>query len=132
VVFQGRVTELAPVVDPSSRTMEIKVGVDNTLSRLKAGMFAKVKIVTQEKTGVVKVPASALIQRFGEEYVFVAEADAEGFFARKRLVTQGIVIDGVMEVEKGLNAGDDVVVRGQSLLTDGARLNIVDRLAPLQ
>ena len=58
--FRGRVTEISPTVDPASRTMEVKVGVENTGSRLKAGMFAKVKVITEHKENIVKIPSSAL------------------------------------------------------------------------
>ncbi|AEF82441.1 efflux RND transporter periplasmic adaptor subunit [Leadbettera azotonutricia] len=132
-VFHGRITEISPVVDPSSRTMEVRIGVDSA-SKLKAGMFAKVRIITEHKNNIVKIPSSALIQRFGEDYVFVAETDpdnAEGFVAVKKIVAPGILIDGVLEIQQGLKPNDAVIVRGQSLLNDGAKVNVVDRIAPL-
>jgi multidrug efflux pump subunit AcrA (membrane-fusion protein) len=133
-VFQGRITELSPVVDPSSRTMEIRISVTNTGNRLKAGMFAKVRIITETKNNIVKLPTTALLQRFGEDYVFTVETDpTDPAFqvARKKIVVPGISIDGAMEVQQGLNPDDEVIVRGQSLLEDGARVNVVDRVAPL-
>ncbi|MDR1047953.1 MAG: efflux RND transporter periplasmic adaptor subunit, partial [Treponema sp.] len=42
-VFRGTISEVSPVVDPASRTMEVRVNVDNPGSRLKSGMFAKVR-----------------------------------------------------------------------------------------
>jgi len=133
-VFRGRVTEISPVVDPTSRTMEVRIVVDNAGTRLKSGMFAKVKIITEQKENVVKVPSSALLQRFGEDYVFVAipnPAEPGSYTAQKRIITTGIIIDGVMEVERGLNPGDNVIVRGQGLLDDGSKINIVDRVTPI-
>jgi multidrug efflux pump subunit AcrA (membrane-fusion protein) len=133
-IFRGRISEISPVVDPSSRTMEIRISVDNAGSRLKAGMFAKVRIVTEQKDNIVKIPSTALLQRFGEDYVFIAEVDPEnpeGFTARKKIVVSGIHIDGVLEIQQGLKAGDNVIVRGQALLDDGTKVNIVERLAPL-
>jgi len=125
--FSGTITETAPVVDPTSRTMEVKVGVENRGSRLKAGMFAKVRIITEEHDNIVKLPASALIQRFGESYVFVAEPYGDSLSARKRTVKPGILIDGVLEIQEGLAAGEEVIIRGQSLLEDGSRVNVIDR-----
>ena len=133
-VFTGRVSEVSPTVDPSSRTLDIRIAVDNAGSKLKAGMFAKVKIITEQKDNVVKIPAAAMIQRFGEYYVFTAAADPEnpgGFMAVKQTVIPGIQIDGILEVQQGLKPGDDVIVRGHTLLEDGARINIVERTAPL-
>jgi multidrug efflux pump subunit AcrA (membrane-fusion protein) len=131
-VFRGTVSKVAPTVDPSSRTMEIRVNVDNPGSRLKAGMFAKVRIVTEQKQNIVKIPSGAMIQRFGENYVFVAELNGgEGYVARRKTVTPGILVDGVLEVRDGLSSNDEIIVRGQTLLDDGVKINIIDRIAPL-
>jgi multidrug efflux pump subunit AcrA (membrane-fusion protein) len=133
-VFQGRIIELSPVVDPASRTMEVKVGVTNTGNKLKVGMFAKVRIVTETKDNIVKIPASAMLQRFGESYVFTVETDTTDpafLAARKRIVVPGISIDGALEIQQGLEPNDEVIVRGQTLLEDGARVNVIDRIAPL-
>jgi multidrug efflux pump subunit AcrA (membrane-fusion protein) len=97
-------------------------------------MFAKVRIITEEKEGIVKIPASAVIQRFGETYLFSVETDtAEPSMrvARKKNIAPGILIDGVMEVEQGLEPDEEIVIRGQTLLEDGARINIIDQTAPL-
>jgi multidrug efflux pump subunit AcrA (membrane-fusion protein) len=132
-VFRGTVSEVAPTVDPSSRTMEIRVNVENPGSRLKAGMFAKVRIITEQKQNIVKIPSHAMLQRFGESYVFVAEpdGDGEGYVARRKTVTPGILVDGVLEIREGLSSKDEIIVRGQTLLDDGAKINIIDQVAPL-
>ncbi|MDR2740631.1 MAG: efflux RND transporter periplasmic adaptor subunit [Treponema sp.] len=133
-IFQGRIIELSPVVDPTSRTMEVRIGVTNTGNKLKAGMFAKVRIITETKSDIVKIPAFALLQRFGESYVFTVETDpADPAFriARKQVVVPGISIDGVLEIQQGLIPDDEVIIRGQTLLEDGARVNVIDRVAPL-
>jgi multidrug efflux pump subunit AcrA (membrane-fusion protein) len=134
-VFRGSVSEVAPVVDPGSRTMEVRVNVDNQGSRLKAGMFAKVRIITERKEGIVKIPSSAMIQRFGEDYVFTAEQDLEDpsvLVARKKVIVPGIIVDGVLEVTQGLRPDEDVIIKGHTLLEDGARINVIERASPLE
>jgi multidrug efflux pump subunit AcrA (membrane-fusion protein) len=133
-VFRGSVSEVSPVVDPGSRTMEVRVNVNNQGSRLKAGMFAKVRIITERKDNIVKIPSSAMIQRFGEDYVFTAEQDAEDpsiLVARKKVIVPGITVDGVLEVMQGLRADEDVIIKGHTLLDDGARINVIERVSPL-
>jgi len=167
-IFWGTVSELSPVIDPASRTMEIKVSVDNQAGRLKEGMFARVKLITEQKENIVKIPASALITRFGENYVFVIEevpfetrseeqgSEEKGFFAsifarfgrsntedpelvepqrqfaaRRRLVQPGIMIDGVLEITAGLRSGEEFIIRGQTLLNDGALINVIERVTLL-
>ncbi len=132
--YRAVVRELSPVIDPSSRTMEVRLRLVQPDSKLKSGMFAKVKILTEEKDDIVKIPANAVVKRFGENYVFTVQtdpADAAFLIARKKKITQGILIDDKLEVRSGLEPNEEIVVRGQTLLEDGSRVNVVDRLAPL-
>ncbi|MDR2181645.1 MAG: efflux RND transporter periplasmic adaptor subunit [Treponema sp.] len=133
-VFRGAVTEVSPVVDPASRTMEVKVNVNNQQNKLKEGMFAKVRVITEQKENIVKIPASALIQRFGEDYIFVTEtdpADPAFMVARKRVIKPGISIDGILEIESGLKPGETFIIKGQTLLNDGSRVNVIEQVKPL-
>jgi multidrug efflux pump subunit AcrA (membrane-fusion protein) len=131
--FRGSVTEISPVVDAASRTMEVRVNVDNPGSKLKAGMFAKVRIFTEIKNNIVKIPAGALVERAGENYVFTVGADpADPAFrvARRQLVTPGLLVDGVLEIQEGLAPDQEIIVRGQTFLEDGLRINVVEQVAP--
>ncbi|MDR0721684.1 MAG: efflux RND transporter periplasmic adaptor subunit [Treponema sp.] len=133
-LFRGSVVEISPVVDPASRTMEVKINVENRNAQLKSGMFAKVKIVTERKDRIVKLPAGALVQRFGKTYVFTAETDPRDpafRVARQKVVVPGILVDGVAEIQEGLAPDEEVIIRGQTLLEDGSRINVIDRVAPL-
>ena len=131
-ILQGRITELSPTLDPISRTMEVRVRVYNPGTRLMAGMFAQVRIITAQRESVVQIPSAAKITRFGEQFVFVVDStNPEAPVARRRNIVSGIMIDGVMEILEGLSAGEEVVVRGQTIIYDGARTNIVERLEPI-
>jgi multidrug efflux pump subunit AcrA (membrane-fusion protein) len=108
--------------------------VNNAGSKLKAGMFAKVRVITERKNNIVKIPSAAMINRFGEQYVYVVEKDSENpefNVVRKRIISPGILIDGALEITGGLAPDEEIVVRGQTLLDDGARVNIIERIAPL-
>jgi RND family efflux transporter MFP subunit len=134
-IFLGNISELSPTVDLASRTMEVRINVRDPNSRLRPGMFAKVRIITERKDNVVKIPASAVINRFGEQYVYVIaqdEDDPEITIVRKRIVVPGISIDGVVEITNGLAADEEIVVRGQTLLDEGSRVNIIERITPLR
>jgi multidrug efflux pump subunit AcrA (membrane-fusion protein) len=73
-----------------------------------------------------------MVNRFGEQYVFVTDTgNSDEPVARKRIIIPGILIDGVLEVPDGLAPGEEIVIRGQTLLEDGSRINIVERVAPL-
>ena len=133
-IFLGNISEISPTVDAASRTMEVRVNVRNTESKLRQGMFAKVRVITERKNNIVKIPSSAVINRFGEQYVYVVtqdDEDPEFTVVRKRIIVPGIIIDGIVEVSSGLESGEEIVVRGQTLLDDGSRVNVIERVTPL-
>jgi len=134
-IFYGSISELSPTVDLASRTMEVRVNVSDPSSRLKPGMFARVRIITERKDNIVKIPAAAVMNRFGEQYVYVVEKDPQDpliNIVRRKIIIPGILIDGVMEIQSGLEPNDEVVVRGQTLLDDGSRVNVIERITPLR
>ena len=128
VRFQARVTELSPVVDPNTRTMEVTLSLLRRDQRIKSGMFAEVKIITERKDGIVKVPADCLVKRYGGYYVFVVSAPDR---VEQRKVTPGIQIDEKLEIVEGLAPEEEVVIRGQSLLEDGTQIRIIETVQPL-
>ena len=132
--FYGSISEISPTIDLTSRTMEVRINVRDTSNKLKPGMFAKVRVVTERKNNIVKIPAAAVISRFGEQYVYTVEKDAENpeiNLAKKRVITAGILIDGVMEITSGLAPNEEIIIRGQTLLDDGSRVNVIERVTPL-
>lgn len=129
-VFAARITEISPVLDQTTRTMSVKLALVRPDARIKAGMFARVKLITDTKSGIVKIPEAAVVTRFGEMFVFVIEK-GEATTVRKQPVTMGIRVDDKTEILKGLVPDEEVVVRGQTLLENGALVNVVSTVEPL-
>ena len=133
-LFRGTITELSPLVDPIARTLEVKIRLNNQDPRIRPGMFAAMKIITDRKWGVVKIPVDALVRRFGGNFVFVLKEDpsvSTGTRVEQRQVALGIQIDQKLEIVKGLRAGEKIVVMGQSLLEDGSAVRVVGEVPPL-
>lgn len=117
-VFEGRVSVINPLVDPTSRTFRVKIDIANPRYILKAGMFARVQIVVDEHKGVLLVPRDALLTRDGKQNVFVAENP----YAIMRPVEVGLTNDLHVEITSGVNEGEMVVVKGGYGLEDGAKI----------
>jgi len=75
--FDARVSELSPMVDPSSRTLDIKLDFIQRPRDVRAGMYAKIKIITEQKEDVIKLPAETVVERFGEKFVFVVADESK-------------------------------------------------------
>lgn len=130
--FQAFVSEVSPVVDPVTRSMAVKLAFREQYRRIKAGMFAKVKIIIEQKEGIVKIPSECLINRFGQPVVFVVTGEGDSARVEAREVVPGIEIDNKLEIVEGLQTGETVVIRGQTLLEDEARVRIIDRVPGLE
>ncbi|MCM1320805.1 MAG: efflux RND transporter periplasmic adaptor subunit [Bacteroides sp.] len=121
--FPAQLVEINPVLDPSSRTLGIKLLQYPPDSRLRAGMYAKIKLITDSKQDIIVIPDNVIITRNDETFVFIA--DEETKTARRVPVKMGIRVDNKQEILDGINPGDLVIIKGQSLLNDGSKVNIV-------
>ena len=74
--FEGIVSRVAPVFDPSTRTAEMEIEVPNPGFRLKPGMYARVNLTVDTRTEALTVPRNAIVDLEGKTGVFVAEAAA--------------------------------------------------------
>ncbi|MFA7484867.1 MAG: efflux RND transporter periplasmic adaptor subunit [Phycisphaerae bacterium] len=118
--FEGVVHKVAVTVDTVTRTAEVEIRVPNKEDKLKPGMFARMTIVVGRKECVV-VPDSALIREVGQMYVVVVEDN----IARRRGVKLGIWQGDFHEVLTGISIGDVVVTRGQTILRDGQKIEVI-------
>lgn len=126
--FEGEVSYVGSVVDPLTRTFPVRIAIDNGERLLKAGMSARVRILTGAYPGALTVPVGALVQDGGKTFVFITEKDAGNgeVCVRRREVEAGIPDGGVVHIKSGLTKDDSVAVRGVEKLSDGAKVRIVN------
>lgn len=122
-VFTAKVVEVNPVLDTTSRSMGVKLVLDPPDNRIKIGMYCRVKLITESKSGVVAIPREAIVNRSGQESVFVVNGNT----VENRPISVGITVDNMVEVVSGLTAGNEVVVSGQTLLDSGSKVNVINR-----
>lgn len=114
--FAGHVTRVSPAVDVASRTALLEAEVPNREGLLKPGLFARGAVVLREDRNVAFVPEGAVSYFAGLTRVFVV---ADGT-ARERTVSLGARKDGLVEVVKGVQPGEQVATSGLAQLKDGA------------
>ena len=110
--WTGRVAAIADALDPVSRTLSLRVVLPNPGRTLKPEMFATISLVRSVAPTIV-IPASAVIREGAGSYVYV-QRSANQF--EKRAVTLGPSEGEQAEVEKGLKAGEIIVIEGALLL----------------
>ena len=114
--FTGEVDFVDPVVQLPGRTILIKARVPNPGRLLQPGMFIEAHLVTAVRPKAIVIPEEAVVPAEGANAVWVV---AEGKVSR-RPVELGVRTPGFVEVTKGVNAGEQVVVGGLELLAPGA------------
>jgi len=107
IVFVGREVSL------QSNSIPLIVAVNNTDGTLRPGMFARVFLPVGAPRQVLQVPAASVLRHEGERFVFVANPD--GTYS-PRAIQIGAEEGAWIPVEKGLKAGEKVVVEGAFLL----------------
>ncbi|MDR1220516.1 MAG: efflux RND transporter periplasmic adaptor subunit [Treponema sp.] len=123
--FVAVVDEVSPVLDPSSRTLRIRLKFNQRDNRVKAGMFAQVSLVTHSRTDVKVVPRDALINTYGSYIVFTVD---DGNRARRKEIALGLESESMVEIAEGLALGEKVIVAGQNFLSDGDLVRVVEQL----
>jgi len=122
--FYGRVSRMSPVIDPLSRTQEVKIEIANPRNTLKPGMFGDVKIVIRRKNDVLVVPLQAIIDRDGRDVIFLVKDDKAVMIEPEIDIREGNLIS----VSKGAELGDTVIVIGQQNVNTGDEVNITEEI----
>jgi cobalt-zinc-cadmium efflux system membrane fusion protein len=107
--FQGRVSYIADILDPQTRTAKVRSEVDNPGHKLKLDMFATVRVPTTLRRDALAVPEEAIQQLEGRTVVFV-QTDETKFEART--VQVGSTVQGMTEIIGGIEKGASIVTRG--------------------
>jgi nitrite reductase/ring-hydroxylating ferredoxin subunit len=116
--FAGKIVSINPVLDPSTRTNQVRVEVVNTGDKLKPEMFvnAQIKVGLGEK---LAVPESAIMDTGLRKIVYLSR---ENDILESHEVTVGQKAEGYYEVLGGLKEGDIVVISGNFLVDSESRL----------
>ncbi len=117
--FAGRVAELLPEVDPVTRTIPVRIVVDNADRRLAPGMFLALEFAGQPARPRLTVPSEAVIVTGERSVVIVAGKRGEFSVAE---VVAGAESGDRTEILSGLAEGQPVVLSGQFLIDSEASL----------
>lgn len=115
--FNGRVAFIAPVVDEATRTVKVRIDIDNRSGALKPDMFAEATIEEPQREALV-VPASAVLQTGTRNVVFVVNGNT----FESRNVEIGSRDSDFFEIRGGLSEGERVATRANFLIDSESRL----------
>lgn len=120
---QGRITVVNRAVDPARRTVEVWCEIPHPTLSLRAGLFGSVRIQTGSVAHAVMVPEAAVQFQEGSQTGIVFVVDNKKT-AHKRDVETGERFEGKVQIQKGIQAGEQVVIEGGYSLPDGAEVQL--------
>jgi membrane fusion protein, multidrug efflux system len=135
-IYKGRISSLNQAVDPVSKTLEAEVQIIDADERIKSGMYGEFMIASMSVDNAIVVPENALLSQTevainretGQQetsrryFLFVVKNQR----ADLREVNVGLTSEARIEITKGINAGDSVIVVGSNIVQEGQIVNIID------
>ncbi len=120
--FRGRIAAIIPVGDSASRTFPVKISIDNPNNRIKGGMLCRVSLAIGKPNSVLAVPKDAVVNVGQQHQLYVVH---EGV-AQPLSVQLGNASDSMVEVKGKIQAGMQVVTRGNERLRPGQPVQIIE------
>jgi membrane fusion protein (multidrug efflux system) len=121
--FKAKLVAVDAQIDANGRSLLARGQLANPNGALRAGMFARARLVLRENPEALVIPEEALIPQGAEVFVYRVDAGK----AQRIAVKPGLRTDGKVEILSGLSEGDQVVTAGQlRLQRDGQEVRIID------
>ena len=117
----GEITQVAPALNPDTRSFKAQILVANVQHLLRPGMFVKVETIVASKDSVIVIPKEIILSKRHGKTVYVVEKGA----AFRRIVTTGIENAEQVEIMEGLKEKDRLVIKGFETLRNRSKVKIV-------
>lgn len=120
--LEGKVTQISPALDPTSRMFKIKIEASNPDLLIKPGMFVRADIIVQEKADVIVIPKNIILDRRGRKTVYIVQRG----IAQERRLELGIETKDTVEVTEGLDPDDSLIIEGFETLRGRSRVKVLE------
>jgi membrane fusion protein, multidrug efflux system len=121
-IAEGKLTHIDNQIDQTTGTLKLRAEFDNSKDELFPNQFVNVKLLVQEKTGVVLLNTAAVQLNGENKYAYVVKPDST---VTIRQVQTGVSEGDQTEITSGLQSGDEVVMTGVDKLQEGTQVNAV-------
>jgi RND family efflux transporter MFP subunit len=105
--FTGKVARFTDALDPTTRTMQVEVDVQNSKYLLQPGMYANVRLLANSQLNVLTIPVTAVLRADNKTSVLVVDGENR---VEVREVELGVESPNRVEVLNGLHEGERVIV----------------------
>jgi len=127
-IFQAKKYFLSKSTDSQARLYNLELEIENPSGEILPDMFARVEIVKAEIDNAITLPLFSVITINEENIVYVVEGD----IVRSRKIELGMQEGWRVQVTKGLESNEHVVVVGQRSVNEGQKVNIIKTVSNLE
>jgi len=122
-VYQGRISTVVPVLDPSARTFLLRVSIDDVHRKILPGMSVNATLqIATGRQGMVAPKDAILRYPDGRIIIWTVEQNENSLVVVERLIRTGASFDGYVEILDGLSKDARVVIEGNESLQNGQRV----------
>jgi HlyD family secretion protein len=121
--FEGYVSDIIPVADPTSRQFRVRVTIPTNGKVLTPGAFARGIVTTRAVKNALVLPEDAVHQEGGHNVVYLAVGSGDNTHIESRQVQTGIETEDKTQILSGIKVGDQVIV-SQTELKVGDKVQI--------
>jgi len=123
--FTGEITSVAAVIDGTTRTFAVEIGMKNTEKLLRPGMYVNVELVLRKSENALLIPESSLVVRDDKQVVFTI-LQGGSYHAEQVPVTVGLRRNGYAEIISGLSGNETIIIEGNAFLEDGQEVDPIN------
>ena len=120
------ISRVGTVIDPDTRTFRVEILVRNPVQQLKPNMLSSVRIRDYSDPDALTVPSIILKEDFNGTFLFRLKESGSAQTAEKVYVETGRTVQDVTKITGGLNVGDQVIVDGYSIISDGESVRVTN------
>jgi len=134
--FDGKLTAINSSIETATRSVTLQGSIDNADHSLRAGMFARVRVLLPQKNPTLFIPTTAVAYApYGNSVYLIEkkhdeETGKDSLILRQQFVRTGEARGDFVAVTKGLKVGDEVVSTGVFKLRNGLDVVVDNKLAP--
>lgn len=120
--FTGKIKNISPVTNPQNEAYPITVEILDKPENVYPGMFVDVRVSKESAREALTLPIDAVLDLENFPYVFVVRDDK----AVKVNIGVGIVYNDRLEITDGLSENEQVIIEGQTKVSDGESVEVID------
>jgi len=117
----GKITKVSPAINAETRTFKVAMIIDNKNLIIKPGMFVKAEIIVARKDSAIVIPKDIILSRRRGKTVFIVRKGV----AVERTITTGLENPEEVEVIKGLEENERLIIKGFEALKNRSRVKII-------